>query len=128
MKIKRKIKRRVNKCILLKKKSKNMIRRSVLIILLLVMNLFDLYLTVFFIKYFDFEEVNPVAQLLINQGIGYLIAFKIIVVSFSLSVLSYFYNKSRISLWACWFLVFVFAALMIYWTVFLTHFNESMGF
>jgi len=107
---------------------RNKLRATVLISLLLIMNLFDLYLTVLFVQYFELEELNPVARLLIKNGTYYLIIFKAVVVFFSLSVLLYCYNKSKIALASSWFLIAVFSALMIYWIVFLKAFNDSMNF
>lgn len=104
------------------------IRMFVLIGLIFIMNLFDLYLTMFFIKYFDFEELNPLAKIAAEKDTESLIFFKLILVSFSLSVLCYCYNKSKMSLYSCWFLISVFFGLMIYWAAFLKIFNDSMGF
>ena len=102
-------------------------RPIVLISLIILMNLFDLYLTVLFLTHFDFEEANPLALAFLENSIEHLVFFKIIMVTIGALGLSLTFFKSKFSQWACWFLTIIFAGLMIYWSIFLYIFLDSMN-
>ena len=92
------------------------------------MNLADLYLTVLFLINFDFEEENPIALTILENSIESLVLFKIIMVTIAVVGLGLTFFKSKFSRLACWALTIVFAGLMVYWTIFLYNFLDSMGF
>ena len=91
------------------------------------MNLADLYLTVLFLLYFEFDEKNPIALKILESGIENIVWFKIIMVTVAVVGLGFTFFKSRFSQWACWILTIIFTGLMIYWSVFLYHFIDSMS-
>lgn len=101
-------------------------RPIVLISLIVLMNLIDLYLTVLFLMHFEFDEKNPIALYILGKGIENLILFKIIMIIISVVGLSLTFFKSKFSIWACWFLTIIFVGLMIFWSMFLYNFADSM--
>lgn len=102
-------------------------RPVVLISLIILMNLVDLYLTVLFLLYFEFDENNPIAITVLENGIESLVWFKIFMVTVAALGLSLTFFKSKFSRVACWFLTIVFTGLMVYWSIFLYNFLDSMS-
>jgi len=92
------------------------------------MNLVDLYLTVLFLINFEFDEKNPVALAVFESGIENLIIFKIVMVSIAVLGLGLTFFKSKFSQYSCWALTILFAGLMVYWSIFLYNFLDSMQF
>lgn len=103
-----------------------MTRPIVLISLIILMNLIDLYLTVLFLINFEFDEKNPIAMSILENGIENLIWFKIVMVFIGSAGLGLTFFKSKLSRCACWFMTLLFTGLMVYWYIFLYIFLESM--
>lgn len=102
-------------------------RPIVLISLIILMNLVDLYLTVLFLIHFEFDEKNPIAMSVLENGIENIVWFKIVMVTIAVVGLSLTFFKSRFSQWACWVLTLIFTGLMVYWSIFLYNFLDSMS-
>lgn len=111
----------------MKNKFLKITRPIILISLIVLMNLVDLYLTVLFLINFDFEEENPLALKILENSIESLVLFKVAMVIVAVAGLGFTFSKSKFSLWACWFLTIIFAGLMVYWSIFLYNFLDSIS-
>ena len=112
----------------MKKQLIKLSRPIVLLSLIILMNLFDLYLTVLFLINFEFDENNPIALKILETGIENLVIFKLVMVAVAIIGLGLTFFKSKFSRVACWVMTLIFTGLMVYWVIFLYHFLDSMEF
>src|SRR5690606_17171752 len=96
------------------------IRSILMISSIILLNFIDLFLTVFCIKHFNFQEANPIAKKYMEYGIIYLTTFKLCTMSIgmmSIVILSHLnYKFLPILLWT---LFFIFSCLVLYWSLYL---------
>ena len=98
-------------------------RRVVLLLVLLwLLNGFDLLLTIMANQLADFNEANPLARLMLAHPYG-VIAFKIGAVAFASAVMIVF-RRHRVVELACWGVCMVYVVLAVVWMSFLVRYGH----
>lgn len=91
-------------------------RLCVLLLVLVMLNGIDLYLTVFHVNHFHFEEANPIADIVLTNGILAMIWFKLMTTFIaSICLAAVWLRRPKYFAKVCWFCIFMFVLLSIYW-------------
>ena len=97
-----------------------------LLIVIVLLNAVDLYLTAFHMLEFGFEENNPIADLFMYWGLGWLIAYKVVTVGIGVSLLLFLHKRrAKVVMFICWTFIVILISLILQWTAYTQIIDEA---
>lgn len=94
-------------------------RAILLLSVIVLLNIVDLYMTIFHMTSFGFAEANPIANAFMHYGTSVLIAYKVVTVGVGVALLSFLHNKkTRTVAVVSWAMVVLLTSLMLYWVAY----------